>query len=240
MTFKLLKRSRHGIIPEDPGAKEPAAHPETRPQTSATNAGGPTAWQSSQAVSADGREGEHDGVLDALGYNPFAKFTPVANAPLLWEKAAQDLASYAAEVCVSFREIGLNLSGGAKCLLWSKLMRGVQSLLPSSQGTSGSSLFLTCLVRSKQANASNQSIIDVTDCLILQIFSPSHQASMVCDLSIKNYIYRYLYIWHAAAGDSGGRAGCRPGGALHLCRHGRSGRPGCLLGRAQAAPAAGA
>ena len=112
MTFKLLKRSRHGIIPEDPGAKEPGAHPELRPQASATAAGGPPAWQLSQAVTATGRGGEHDAVLGSLGYNPFAKFTPVASAPLLWEKAAQDLASYAAQVCLSSPETALNSSGG--------------------------------------------------------------------------------------------------------------------------------
>ena len=157
VTFKLLKRSRHGIIPEDPGAKEPAAHPETRPRTSA---GSPTVWQSSQAASADGREGGHDAVLDALGYNPFAKFTPVASASLLWEKAAQDLASYAAQVCVSSPDIGLNLPGGAQCLLWTKSMRGLQSILPApKEPQAAARSHLSC------AQQASQCIIVLSDCL---------------------------------------------------------------------------
>ena len=117
VTFQLLRRSKTSIIPlvigeEDAGSKTAGGSPTRKTQSAAAMAtadGGladgskaPSAWAAKRVRHADDRgvKSVDEGAASPPDCNRFAKFAAASDAAPLWQRAARELAQYAAQVLV--------------------------------------------------------------------------------------------------------------------------------------------
>ena len=122
VTFKLLKRSRDSIIPvEMHPSPDPSMPPgQERDHSDTATSQSQTSWGHKEGTSTlpstgdkavmghKAKEGKHhskhkQGSKDSeeyggRGFNKYAKFTRVGDGKAFWKAAAQELASYAAQV----------------------------------------------------------------------------------------------------------------------------------------------
>lgn len=105
MDFKLLRRSRKGIIaeevkPEDADSEAPAGRAARDATATAKHGQGAKskAWLTPARAEASVESKAAMSPPQQLGYNQYSKFTQIHDAPILWREAAEALASYASEV----------------------------------------------------------------------------------------------------------------------------------------------